>query len=442
MSADTAAPPAVTGADGEVDDPTDLSRGDYLSALKATKDEIKRDDVPSMAAGVSFKIFLALFPSLLAAVAIWGFFADPAAVNRYVDNLQGVVPDAALDFIRIALEGVTGTGAGAASAVAIPGILTGLWAASSAAATLVKALNRAYEVEESRGFLKQRGVAFAVVFALLFALVALVLLLVAGPQVQSAVVPEQLQGPIANIAFGAAQVVLALVILVLLFAFIYWVGPNRELPQWQWMSPGAVLGVVGWLVASLGFTLYVQNFGNYGEGSVYAGFGSIIVFLLWLQISMTLLLIGAEFNAEVERIKAQHEALRAGVGMGHLADVPDVVDVTDAALLTDVPAALAPVEATAAAPSPSTSAAPAPSTSAAGTGTAASGRGGGGVGGSSQASSNGASASSVVEPDAGGAPAPYDSAHAQVSGRGALVAGAAAVAAAAAAIVGAVRDRH
>jgi membrane protein len=339
----SAEPSPVTRADQQpVDDPTDLTRADYKVALTATVREVKRDDVPSMAAGVAFKIFLALFPSLIAAVAIFGFFADPAQLDTYLANLEGIVPEDALGLIERGLANITETGGGAAGGLAITGILGGLWAASSAAATLVKALNRAYETEEARSFIKQRLVALSITGALLLAIGALITLVIAGPQVQRLVVPEQLQGTAANIAFGVAQGLLVLLVLVLLFAFVYWIGPNRELPEWKWMSPGALLGVVGWIVASLAFTLYVQNFGNYDNGT-YAGLGGVIVFMLWLQISMLILLVGAEFNAEVERLKAQHEAVRTGAGMGHLAE-PSSIDTDgspDAAAVISLPEAAA-----------------------------------------------------------------------------------------------------
>jgi membrane protein len=332
--------PASTGENTRIDDPTDLTWADYKVALTATKREIKRDDVPSMAAGVAFKIFLALFPSLIAAVAIFGLFADPEQLETYMANLQGVVPESALQLLGEAMENITATSTGAAGGLLITGILGGLWAASSAAASLVKALNRAYEVEESRGFVKQRLVALAITGALLLSIAALIALVIAGPQVQSFVVPEQLQGTAVNIAFGVGQFLLVLGVLVLLFAFVYWLGPNRELPEWKWMSPGALLGVIGWLVASLAFTLYVQNFGNY-DNPTYAGLGGVIVLMLWLQISMTIMLIGAEFNAEVERLKGQHEAVRSGAGMGHLAEpgsvVPELPEPLDAASVIKLP---------------------------------------------------------------------------------------------------------
>lgn len=307
--------PALHG-DRSVDDPTDLRWPDYKVALRGTKSEIKRDDLPSLAAGVAFKIFLALFPSLLAAVAIFSLVTDPEQLDSYLAMLEGVVPEQALDIIQGALTRITDTEAGAAGTLAITGVLGGLWSASSAAATLVKALNRAYEVPEKRGFLMQRGVALAITFALLATIAALIALVVAGPQVRQLIVPSELEGTAVSVLFAVAQVAIVLSLLILLFAFVYWIGPNRERPEWEWLSPGAVVAVVGWLLLSLAFTLYVQNFGDYNE--TYGTIGGVIVLMLWLQLTMAILLIGAEFNAEVERLKTQYEAVRSGAGMGHI----------------------------------------------------------------------------------------------------------------------------
>lgn len=330
--------PALYGH-SSFDDPTDLNWADYKVALRATKSEIKDDDLPSLAAGVAFKIFLALFPAMLAAVAIFSLVTDPGQLERYLAMLEGVVPPEALTIIGQALTNVTETEPGTAGTLLATGVLAGLWAASSAAATLVKALNRAYEAPEKRGFLKQRGVALAITFALLATIIALIALVVAGPQVQRLIVPEELQGTAVTVLFGVGQFVVVVGLLILLFAFVYWIGPNRDRPQWEWMSPGAILAVVGWLVLSLAFTLYVQNFGDYDE--TYGAIGGVIVLMLWLQLTMAILLIGAEFNAEIERLKAQYEAMQSGAGMGHLdqvsADVPAPIVATGPA-----PAAVAP----------------------------------------------------------------------------------------------------
>jgi membrane protein len=294
------------------DDPTDLTRDDYKLAGKSTLAEIKSDDVPSMAAGVAFKIFLALFPAMIAAVAIFSIVIDPAGLERLLARFSAVLPDAALELLEQPLQNLAEGGGGGAGLAAITGVLAGLWAATSAAATLIKALNRASGVQESRKFLAQRGVALALTVALLVALIALVVLLVAGPQLTDAVIPDQLDGLGIGFLAGVARFLLAGAVLVFLFAFVYWLGPNREQPRWAWISPGSVLAVIGWLVVAGGFTLYVQTAGNYE--ATYGAIAGVVVLMLWLQLSMLVLLVGAEFNAEVEALRARHAEVAAGAG--------------------------------------------------------------------------------------------------------------------------------
>jgi membrane protein len=292
------------------DDPTDLTRRDYIDALKRTLKEVKDDDVPGLAAGVAFKMFLSLFPSLLAAVAIFSIVTTPGEIAEMLDAASGVLPNSAIELIRNPLRELAATDAGPAGLAAVAGIATGLVAATGAAISLMKALSRAYDVAETRNFIRQRLVGVALTLALLIALIAIGLLLIAGPQLQKAVLPNVV--PPLEWLFAAARFLLALLVLVLLFAFVYWAGPNRDHPSWVWMSPGALFGVIGWLVVAGGFTLYAQTAGNYNE--TYSGIAGVVVLLIWLQLSMLVILIGAEFNAEVERRRALH--LRVGEGAG------------------------------------------------------------------------------------------------------------------------------
>lgn len=302
---------STSGAGGSatVDDPTDLDRGDYVAALKRTLKEIKSDDVPNLAAGVAFKMFLSLFPSLLAAVAIFGLVTTVAEMREWLGQAGTFLPGAAVELLEQPLIDLADSGSGAGLA-AVLGVAAGLWSATSAAISLMKALSRAYDVPETRKFVRQRLVALALTVALLVSLIAIVVLLIMGPQVQEALlgwVPSPLDW-----LLGAVRFLIALVVLVVLFAFLYWIGPNREHPSWVWMSPGALFGVIGWLVVSGGFTLYAQSSDSYNE--TYGAIAGVVVMLVWLQLTMTVVLVGAEFNAEVERTRALH--LRVGEGAG------------------------------------------------------------------------------------------------------------------------------
>lgn len=276
-------------------------------ALAGARKRAQRDDVPSLAASIAFRIFLSLFPAAAAAIAVFSLVTDPVAL---VDRLAGVVPEAALNL----LERQFGNLQSNAGGVAVAGLAGGLWAASSAAATLIKGLNRVYNVGESRSFVRQRGTALLLTVALFLALAALIALVVLGPQLRELLLPEQVFGVFARWPFLAGQIVAALAILVLLFAFVYWAGPNRGQARWQWLSPGSVLAVVGWLVLSGAFTLYTRMAADYE--ATYSSLAGVVVTMLWLQLSMAVLLLGAEVDAELVRMRQLDRELQLAAGVG------------------------------------------------------------------------------------------------------------------------------
>lgn len=280
------------------------------AVLRGALARMKHHDLPSLAAGVAFKIFLSLFPGIAAAVAIFSLVVEPAVVTDRVAELLAGFPGAVQELVIDQVEGLT-AGEGAPGALVL-GILGGIWAASSAAATLIKALNRINAVEESRNVVLQRVVAIALVLGLFAAIAALMALVILGPQVRRWLLPEELLGGAAAPLFGVAQVLGAIAILIVLFAFVYWLGPNRDRPEWRWMSPGAVLGVIGWLVLSFGFALYTQTAGTYS--ATYSALAGVVITLVWLQLSMTVLLLGAEVNAEVEVLLEREAAVIEGAG--------------------------------------------------------------------------------------------------------------------------------
>lgn len=292
-------------------DPGDLTREDYRTALKATVAETKRDDVPSLAAGVAFKIFLSLFPAAIAAAAVFSLVTTPEDILKVRDAIGDLIPNRAAEVVTGPLDNLVEGGGSGAGGLAIGGVLAGLWAASSAAVTLMKALSRAYDVEETRKFVGQRLIALAITLALFVTMVGMVLLLVAGGPIQEALLPPQL-GPVGGFLVSAMRFLAALALLVALFAFLYWIGPDRERPEWTWLSPGAVVGVVGWLLTSGGFTLYVRMAGDYE--ATYGALAGVIVLLLWLQLSMMMLLIGGELNNEIHRVRAKKLVVAEGAG--------------------------------------------------------------------------------------------------------------------------------
>jgi membrane protein len=292
--------------------PADLRRGDLKRIAQALMKAVGDDNLAALASGLAYNLFLALFPSLLAAIAIYGILRDPgevtAQINRLAENYP-VLPEQVLDIVRDVAGAIVNDQAN--GTVALVGIAGGVFASSGAAAALINALNRAYGVREKRNFFQLRFLGLLIALALLGALVALVVTVVLGAQVRTWLIPEAYQNDVVvRIGFGAVQFVVALVLLVVLFAFIYWIGPYRERPPWQWLSGGTVFSVVGWLVVSGGVAIYTANFNNY-DNAIYAGFGGIIVLLVWLQLSMLVVLVGAELNAELEHLRNQRAAARA-----------------------------------------------------------------------------------------------------------------------------------
>lgn len=276
------------------------------SIATALAGEIKNDDVASLAAAVAFKIVLALFPAMLAAIAIFNLVSSPEDIARLFDRAAEIVPEEAVAFLEEPLANLVAHNA-QAGGVAVVAIVVGVWAASSAATTLLRALTRAYDRREARRFVAQRLAALAVTLALFLALITIFVLLVTGRVLEARVL--QRLGLVTEarvtlrLALTLGRYLLAVVVLMVLFDFIYWIGPDYERrPRWHWVSPGAVFGVISWLVASGLFSLYTRHFGNYtGPGSVYGVFGNAIVFMLWLQLSMVTLLIGAELNQVLHR---------------------------------------------------------------------------------------------------------------------------------------------
>jgi membrane protein len=311
---------------------------DELRALgKQIAAEIKSDDVPSLAAAVSFKIVLALFPALLAAVAIFALVTDPDELAGLLDNLPAEVTEV----VRPQLEEFIDRAA--SGGIAVGGIAVGLWAASSAAATLNKALSRAYDLTDERKLVAARGAALAVTVALLAALIAISLLLVAGGTIENRVLASLPLTETARLGFDIlltlGRYVAAVLLLMVLFAFIYWIGPDYDRrPGWVWISPGAALAVVAWLVASAIFGWYVANFGSYtASDSPYGPLGSAIVFMLWLQLSMFALLLGAEVNQVLAlRARRKRSGEEAGAGWVGAGDdrQPVAAAATDAAPTT------------------------------------------------------------------------------------------------------------
>jgi membrane protein len=256
---------------------------------------VSRGHLGLVAAGVAFYGLLAAFPALAALIALYGLLFDAQQVSNQISALQGLLPEQALDFIVKQLQGLVQTerialGWGAAAA-----LLLALWSASKGIKTLMEALNMVYGVGESRGFLRRNAVALLLTLGAIVGGVFTIATVVFLPV---AIAFLGLKTPLGTAVVYARWPILAVAAAVAL-GVLYRYGPNRDRPSWAFVGWGAVAATLLWLAASALFSLYVSNFGSFNRA--YGSVAAIVILLMWLLLSAFVILMGAEFNAVVER---------------------------------------------------------------------------------------------------------------------------------------------
>jgi membrane protein len=297
---DEAVPPQPERTEPRLKDPRlrDLSFRDWRAILTRGVKEAKNDEITDVAAALSYYAFLALPAVLLIAVGVFARTAGPDTIESMLDRLEGVVPAEAIQLLRDSLTRVIENQSGGLVLIVV-GFVLALWTASGAVNALMRGLNRVYDREESRGFARQRGTALVILVCLLLAFGLAFGVLVLGP------VLSDWLGDLLGIeeVFGwlwwTLQWPILLVGLLAAFASILYLGPNVDHPRWRFLTPGAIVAVVVWLVASGLFALYVSLFGSYNKA--WGSLAAVIIMLTWLWLSALALLLGAEMNAEAER---------------------------------------------------------------------------------------------------------------------------------------------
>lgn len=280
------------GSDAEK--PTEIPAKGWVQVLKRGWKEAKADQVPLLAAGVAFFSFLSLFPAMIALVLVYGLVADPATVSRQVGQLTGSLPPGAGDLIKGQLTSLTSTPQQSLGFGLIVSILLALWSASGGVGQLMTAVNSAYDEQQTRSFIKKRALALAMTLAAIVFMVIMIALVAVAPVVFN-LVPS---GPIRWL-LQAARWVLLIALVSVALAVLYRVAPERDAPKMKWVSVGAGLATLVWVIASVGFTFYVSSFGSYAK--TYGALAGVIVLLLWLWITCYAILLGAEINAEAEQ---------------------------------------------------------------------------------------------------------------------------------------------
>jgi membrane protein len=288
------------------DSPTGLKRGAWGGVLKRTFKGFQNDNLTDWAAALTYYAVLSIFPALIVLVSVLGLIGEPAT-QPLIDNLGEVAPGPAQEIFTNAIENLQGS-QGAAGVFFVIGLLGAIWAASGYVAAFMRASNAIYAMEEGRPIWKTLPVRVGLTVALMvLTAVSAVAVTVTGGLAKE--VGNLLGlGDTAVTVWGIVKWPVLLLLVSFLFAVLYWAAPNVKQPGFRWISPGGVLAVIGWVIASAAFAFYVANFGSYNE--TYGALAGPVVFLVWLWISNLMILIGAEFNAELERGRAIEGGMR------------------------------------------------------------------------------------------------------------------------------------
>jgi membrane protein len=282
------------------DQPTQLRGRSWWAAIRSTVGEFQKDELTDRAAALTYYAVQSLFPALLVLVSLLGV-AGKSATHRILDNLTQLTPASARDIITNAVEQLQHTG-GTGSVLAVVGLLGAVWSSSGYVGAFIRASNAVYDIPEGRPLWKVTPVRL---------LLTVVLMVLAGASALIVVFTGALADQAGKmLGIGNAGLTLwsiakwpvLVVFVVVMIAILYWGAPNTKGRGFRWITPGSLLALLVWLVASAGFALYVANFASYNR--TYGTLAGVIVFLVWLWLTNVAILFGLEFDAELARQRA------------------------------------------------------------------------------------------------------------------------------------------
>jgi membrane protein len=300
-------PPDEVAEPDAPEGPTQLSRRSLIPTLKRTVAEFQEDNLTDWAAALTYYGVLAMFPALIVMVSLVGLFADPAATTQTVTAIvQELGPASAVDTFTGPIESIT-SNEGTAGVLFVVGLVAALFSASGYVGAFMRASNKIYETEEGRPFWHLRPLQMGITLGMVLLLAAVsIALVLTGPLVEAIAGPLGI-GETAVTVWSIAKWPVLVVVVVFMIGVLYYTSPNVRPHGFRWVTPGSMLALVLWAIASIGFAFYVANFGSYDK--TYGTLGGVITFLVWLWITNIAVLLGAELNAELERSRE----LEAGV---------------------------------------------------------------------------------------------------------------------------------
>ena len=305
-----AASPSSTATDqrdvGEVPSgPERLGLREWVDVFRRAAREFVKDDCMGLANQVAFSSILAFFPALIFLIGLLGLLGEDT-YNQLGDLIARVAPSQVNDAIEIAKDSSADKTGASALAFAAGGLLA-IWAASGAMSAVIKAVNRAYGRVETRPFWRVRATAIVLVAVSGLVLAGMFIFIVFGGPLGKAIAEKAGFGSTFELLWNLLRWPLALVVLLFFFALVYYAAPNVEIRRWQYITPGAVFGVIAWIAASVGFFFYVSEFATYA--ATYGAFATVVILLIWLWLTNAVLLFGAELNAVIDLRREPNLAL-------------------------------------------------------------------------------------------------------------------------------------
>ena len=280
------------------DHPGELSGRSWKEILKRTVKEFRDDNLTDWAAALVYYGVMSLFPMLIVLIALLGLVGQASTINTMIDSLRTAGLGDVANSVEQPLNDIVANKGGAGALLGF-GLLGSLWSASGYIGAFMRASNAVYEVEEGRPFWKLRPLQIAITLVGVFLLSLVSIAVVVSGPIAEAVGSALGLGDTAVSVWGVAKWPVMLIVVMAMIAALYYVAPNVRQPKLRWVSPGGVVAVLAWVLASAAFGFYVSNFGSYNK--TYGTLGGVITFLVWMWISNLALLFGAELDSELER---------------------------------------------------------------------------------------------------------------------------------------------
>ncbi len=271
-----------------------ISFSEWKSIFIKVKERTDENNVIIISAGVGFFGFLAIFPAIMALISIYGFVMDPQQIEEQVSKISSMMPEQTHEILQYRVDNFIKPEGKSLSWGTFFGVLLGIWIGNLGTKSLFRGINIAYETESKRGIIKNNGLTLLFTFGAIILIILSAALIVAFPAIIDKIgLPDNIESLIRWLRWLVMSFVL-----VGSIGMIYNFGPKRRRPGFLWVIPGAVLAASLWLLASWGFSFYISNFWNLGE--IYGSISAVVFLMLWLFLSTFIVLLGAEFNYEIE----------------------------------------------------------------------------------------------------------------------------------------------